>query len=91
MRAIVLLAAVAALIVASHGQGAQANYPQKHIAAEGIANAKVLQAVQNICDKAHREINGTSELACGQAQAQTGTEYLCNGTSVNAYCWVETQ
>lgn len=45
--------------------------------------------VKSICDKAHREVNGTSEEACGNAQDITGTEYICENNTPDADCWVE--
>lgn len=45
--------------------------------------------VQAICDKAHREISGASEQACGSAQDVTHTEYLCDSIGFAAHCWVE--
>lgn len=51
-----------------------------------LAASKV-EYVQTVCDIAHDEISGASEQACGDAQDQTGTEYLCN--HINTSCWVE--
>lgn len=41
------------------------------------------------CDKAHREISGASEQACGEALDASNSEYLCNegGSS----CWIESK
>lgn len=45
------------------------------------------QQAYQICLKAHSEISGASENACGQAQDRTHTEFLCNQTG--HYCWLE--
>lgn len=44
-----------------------------------------IASVQAVCDKAHSEISGTSEQACGDIQDRTGTEYICG----QFRCWVE--
>lgn len=45
--------------------------------------------VQNICDVAHDENSGRSEQVCGWAQDHANAEYLCDGRSPSAHCWVE--
>lgn len=52
-------------------------------------DAQTLQArdVYNVCMQAHNQANGLSEQACGNAQDETGTEFLCNNN--NTQCWVE--
>lgn len=45
--------------------------------------------VQTVCDKAHRELSGASEQECGDAQDKANAEYLCDGVSPSARCWVE--
>jgi hypothetical protein len=45
--------------------------------------------VQSICDRAHDEISGASEEACGKAQDEMGIEYLCTSRTNDGYCWTE--
>jgi hypothetical protein len=52
-----------------------------------LLGANKIKYVQTICDKAHNEVSGQSEQACGDAQDRTNTEYLCNQTGTS--CWVE--
>lgn len=42
-----------------------------------------------ICNQAHNEVSGSSEEACGRAQDQTNTEFLCDHTGNN--CWIESK
>lgn len=52
--------------------------------------ARSIELVQLVCDNAHNEINGASEQACGLAQDQTHTEYLCDHyKNVPDVCYVE--
>lgn len=50
---------------------------------------RVMLTVKEVCDYARNTINGESEEACGIAQDVSQTEYLCNHTAVDNYCWVE--
>lgn len=61
---------------------------QYHLAQRN-AQAVAVLGVQQICDAAHREFDGTSERACGDAQDRTHTEYLCSSLTPAARCWVE--
>lgn len=54
-----------------------------------LARGQDVLYVQSICDKAHSEISGSSETACGNAQNETNTEYLCTTATNDGYCWVE--
>jgi hypothetical protein len=86
---IVVGVVVAVLLAVTYGQDTQGTYPQRHVSAVGIAHARTLQTVEDICDYAHHEVSGDSEQACEEAQFATGTEYVCSAPSPYADCWVE--
>jgi hypothetical protein len=55
--------------------------------AEQLKQAKGVELTSLVCFRAHSELNGDSEEACGLAQTVTNTEFLCShGKSA---CWVE--
>jgi hypothetical protein len=51
-----------------------------------IHRAQGVEMVQLVCMRAHNETDGDSEEACGLAQDQTRTEFLCSRSGT---CWVE--
>ena len=71
-----LVIAVLAVVVVYQYNGAQ----------HELRIAKI-EYVQHLCDRAHTEISGASEVECGNAQDRTNTEYLCDKTGTT--CWVE--
>ena len=46
-----------------------------------------MRRAYSLCLAAHAEVNGDSERACGDAQDQTHTEFLCD--KAGEYCWLE--
>lgn len=89
MKILLILTAIVAVVGLSQLGDSSTAQPLAYADVSTIVNAKGVDYVKQVCDKAHRENNGASEELCGQLQDQTGTEYLCGSTSVNALCWVE--
>lgn len=57
--------------------------------AQSNAEASRVMYVQQTCDQLHTTPSSRSYEACGDAQAATNTEYLCN--HANTSCWVESK
>lgn len=51
--------------------------------------AQNTQYVQQVCDAYRQTDSARLYRQCGDAQTKTHTEYLCDGGSIEASCWVE--
>lgn len=47
--------------------------------------------VLEVCNTAHKTIDGPSEQKCGELQDKYHAEYKCTSKDPEAYCWVELQ
>lgn len=52
---------------------------------------KAVAAVYDICSHSRTVLSGEWEEACGMAQDASSTEFLCNGITITATCWVESK
>lgn len=50
---------------------------------------RVNKTVKAVCDYSRSIISGEAEEACGIAQDQSNTEYICSSYAVDAVCWIE--
>lgn len=54
-----------------------------------MQEGKTNRTVKSVCDYARGHDDGESEEACGIAQDQSSTEYVCDSRNIDAHCWVE--